>query len=153
VLVGDSLWETRALWPRPIRPLTAWTLDRLMAEDPVPGAVLELPFGPWDVDVPEAVMASAVIHKRRTTGLPRSTMGLQAEERLLSWLNLAAQAASPCAARAALAARGVRYMVWRDPKPDAPPRLTWLEEAFGPGAVIDGERYWTLEAPGEGCRD
>ena len=143
--VGDGWRITRELWPPPSGPVPGEALLVAMAEDPQPGAVLDLPIegGTWEGG---NAMIAATIHGRATTAMPRQTSVryLPQTARLATLFERALAAEEPLLAQALLADRGFRYLCWR-PWLGEHGRLAALEGALGP-ALGDEQLYcWPLE--------
>ena len=121
--VADGVRVTRELWPRPAAPIPAHGALLALRDDPMPGAVLDLPLAVRDEGAGEHLLA-ALVHGRPTSALPRVSR-LAELPHLQAWqasLEEALALADPAAARSALAGEGLRAVVCR----------TWLLEAEDP---------------------
>ncbi|MCB9760621.1 MAG: hypothetical protein H6739_12335 [Alphaproteobacteria bacterium] len=148
VLVGlaataEAVRVTAPLWPRaPYAPIPA-ALAARMAEDPVPGAVLDLPMEHHGNHA-EGYMLAAVQHGRATIGAPlllrpEDLPHLAALERDVV---AALEAEDP---DAALRALGFRYVVWHPIGWDGGPGEADVAAALGPGTLEEGVRWWRVE--------
>lgn len=141
--VGDAWRVTRTLWPRPAEQVEGRRALEQMRDDPVDGAVLDLPLesGTYEGGV---AMLGAVIHGRPTTALPRqSKRYLPRIDALVRELD-GALAAGPSLGADRLGALGFRYVVFRPWLADETARLRLIEGLGAPDR--DGEiLVWILE--------
>ncbi len=145
--IADGVRATRSLWPTPHAAMPGVATLEAMAADSQPGAVMDLPLEHGTLEGGVAMLA-ATVHRRPTTALPRQTSRqyLPLTQRIGAWFDTAAAVSEPELARASLASRGFRYLVWR-PWLDAPERLPALEASFGPAQGDPDLYYWVLDAP------
>ena len=106
VNLAENIRETATLWPRMLRPIPHAELMRVMANDPAPGAVVELPLAHLDTEG-ERRLLGQLIHGRNTTVLARN-MVVIGQPRLERLSRLVRQ---PTALRAA----GFRYVLLHEP--------------------------------------
>ncbi|MCB9760623.1 MAG: hypothetical protein H6739_12345 [Alphaproteobacteria bacterium] len=139
---AEAVRLSAPLWPRAAYAPISADLAARMAEDPVPGAVLDLPMEHHGNQAQGYVLA-AVQHGRATNGAP---LLLRSEDlphlkALKQDLTTALTAPDP---NAALAALGVRYVVWHPIGWDGGPRREDVEAALGPGHAEGGVRWWRV---------
>lgn len=129
-LVAWDTWRVTApLWPMKVREVAALDVLEAMAEDPAPGAVLELPLAIQDYDSQEGVLATT-LHHRRSTSLSqdRDPQDDKPVAELVRRVNAGLRAEDP---RAALLAQGYRYVIHRPHLRNRGAPLANLEQALG----------------------
>ena len=107
-VVGEGVYETAALWPRPSAPVPGRAALEAMAGDDRGGAVLAFPLKVSDHGGGEQLLL-ATLHERPTNGLPRDMQRQQPTLDALDWM---AEAAAADDGAAVLAEKGVRYVIW-----------------------------------------
>lgn len=112
--VADGVRATAPLWPRPVAAIPGAESLREMAQDPLPGAVLDLPME-TDTHGNGLHLLSAVLHGRPTTALAAHTRIAETPNLHAIEADLQASivAGDTDATRALLYRRGYRYVVWR----------------------------------------
>lgn len=103
---AENIRETSTLWPRMLRPIPHAEIMQAMADDPVEGAVVELPLGHLDTEG-ERRLLGQLVHGRNTTVLARN-MVVIGQPRLERIARLVSQ---PSALRSA----GFRYILLHEP--------------------------------------
>ena len=110
---ADAVRTTSSLWPRSIQPIGHKAIYTAMANDPVEGAVLELPLAHIDTEG-ERRLLGQLIHGRNSSVLARN-MVIQGQARLEA-LDRAARSANP---RQELHRLGFRYVLLHQPRANA----------------------------------
>jgi hypothetical protein len=144
--VAEGVRVTRPLWPRVVQEIPGRAALEAFAQDPAPGAVLDLPLDtdPYSGGV---TMLASVIHGRACTGLPRQNRveHLPHLKRLDTQLRSALALKAPEQGRSTLAGLGFRYVVWRPSLGHQGFSQETLYEGLGTPEQ-DGEiYYWRLE--------
>lgn len=146
--VADGVRATRPLWPRPVAAVPAASLLERMGQDPVPGAVLDLPMetDTWGNGLH---LLSAVLHGRATTALAAHTRISDTPNlaRVSEDLSAAFVAGDSEGTRSRLHERGYRYVVWRTQPRSFGRGLPGWTTVLGTPMVEDGVRYWVLGPP------
>ena len=122
VNLAENVRETATLWPRMLRPIPHAELMRVMANDPTPGAVVELPLAHLDTEG-ERRLLGQLIHGRNTTVLARN-MVVIGQPRLERLARLVRQ---PTAMREA----GFRYVLLHEPNRNRQ-QFDQLTAVYGP---------------------
>jgi hypothetical protein len=146
----DGLRVTEDLWPRPVESFENAEIYVSWSEDPVPGAVIDLPLEA-DQRSGGVYMLGAALHGRATTALPRQSRPGELPQlaRVDGWLREAVSLGDPAKGRDYLARRGVRYLVChvRCRRPDG--RYNALVRGLGEPLDAGGLSWWRLgSAPG-----
>ena len=146
-LVFDGWRVTSTLLPRNISPVEGEALLEAMAEDPTPGAVLDLPL---DVDpyTGGLYMVAAVVHRRPTTGLPRQSRVAHLPH--LARLDRVLQAgleAEPGDLSSQLQSMGFRYVAWHRRLDSNKNMGEKLGRALGESTEADNLMVWRLGEP------
>ena len=137
--LAENVRETSSLWPRSLRSIPNAELMQSMAEDPVDGAVLELPLDHLDTEG-ERRLLGQLVHGRSTTVLARN-MVVIGQPRLE---RLSALATQP----AALSAAGFRYVLLHDPNRNRKV-FQQLESAHGPSQGTRQLGLWVVPSAQE----
>jgi hypothetical protein len=132
--VAESIREMGTLWPRTLTSIPHAELMQEMAEDPVPGSILELPLSHLDTEG-ERRLLGQLIHNRATTVLARN-MVVVGQPRLERLARLSTDAKG-------LKQAGFRYVLLHRPG-RYPQRLRELEAAFGPSQGSRGLGVWVV---------
>ncbi len=145
VSVADGIWTTRVLWPKPLERVEGMPALLAMAEDPVPGAVLDLPLEA-STFANEQALLGAVFHQRASVAIPVTTaMDNTANlQRLEPVLERVLASADPTAAKDVLAAAGFRYVIWRPYLREYGSFEDLLLKALGTPSISGDLRYWEL---------
>jgi len=145
--VGDGWRVTRSLWPRPAEPIEGRLALEQMRDDPVAGAVFDLPLEAGTYEGGVAMLAS-VVHRRPTTALPRQSKRYLPRVDALARNLETALAAGSVEGRGQLADLGFRYVVLRPWLTDEGTRERLVTGLGSPD--LDGDiLVWTLDPPPE----
>ncbi|MDP2306944.1 MAG: hypothetical protein Q8P18_13045 [Pseudomonadota bacterium] len=142
-LLAQGTAAVRTLFPRVVQRVPGLDLYTRMRADPVPGGVLDLPAG-HEHYAGQSYARAATLHGRSTNGLGRAVRPREspALDRLLWSLDVALEGPSPAEA---LAAKGLRYVVWHERSNRlAGPDLVAITAALGVPERIDGLLVWVL---------
>jgi hypothetical protein len=151
--VADGLRASAPLWPRPVGHVPYQGAWRDMASDPRPGAVLDLPVETTQY-ARGGYLLEALYHGRATTALPRAEgadfdSGVCRTRDLVRTAMDRGDGGDEATARAVVAARGFRYLVFHPEVPNQGGiRAEALVRAFGEPRVYSSLLVWTLD-PGE----
>jgi len=115
-VLGTQLWDahrvTADLWPRPVEVFENAGLFRSWSQDPLEGAVVDLPLEA-DQRAGGVYMLGAALHGRPTTALPRQSRPDELPQlaRVQGWIRTSVSLGDPGKASEFLAGQGVRYLV------------------------------------------